>query len=336
MNTSSLRKALTIFFLLGASLSRAAVPSAIVDTQYVSDAQKRNVIVWDTRAAGAYRQGHIPGAVNIGEATAVLRDENREDYLPQPTIEKLLGDAGIDPRREIIVYGAKANANVYFALVTLQYFNGNSPRIYHGGIEDWKAAGNSLATEASKLPPVALKLTPRSELMIDTAEVVKRLKDPTVQIVDVRTPEEYRGEDIRAIRGGHIPGAISINYTDNWVDPEARAKLDKKQTSSADGLNLKSREQLQALYSKLDPDKETIVYCQSGVRASETATILAELGFKKLRIYDSSWLGYGNTLDAPAVNATFLNVGALQGKLASMQNRIESLEKDLAASRAIK
>ena len=336
MNTSSLRKALTLFSLLAASLSQAAVPSAIVDTQYVSDAQKRNVIVWDTRAAGAYRQGHIPGAVNIGEVTAVLRDENREDYLPQPTIEKLLGDAGIDPRREIIVYGAKANANVYFALVTLQYFSGNSPRIYHGGIEDWKAAGNTLATEASKLPPVAVKLTPRAELMIDTAEVVKRLKDPTVQIVDVRTPEEYRGEDIRAIRGGHIPGAIPINYTDNWVDPEARAKLDKKQISSADGLNLKSREQLQALYSKLDPDKETIVYCQSGVRASETATVLAELGFKKLRIYDSSWLGYGNTLDAPAENATFLNVGALQGKVTSMQSRIESLERELAASRATK
>src|SRR6185436_3528050 len=107
----------------------------------------------------------------------------------------------------------------------------------------------------------------------DTAEVVRRLHDPTVQIIDARTPEEFRGEDIRAIRGGHIPGAVHIHYMDNWVDPDASSKLEKNLVSNKDGMNLKSREQLQALYSKLDPDKETIVYCQSGIRASETATV---------------------------------------------------------------
>jgi thiosulfate/3-mercaptopyruvate sulfurtransferase len=85
--------------------------------------------------------------------------------------------------------------------------------------------------------------------------------------------------------------------------------------SNFDDLNLKSREQLQALYARLDPKKETIVYCQSGIRASESATILKELGFKKVRVYDSSWLGYGNTLDAPAQNVTFFNVGLIQGKI---------------------
>jgi thiosulfate/3-mercaptopyruvate sulfurtransferase len=163
---------------------------------------------------------------------------------------------------------------------------------------------------------------------------VKKLKDPNVQIVDARTPKEFRGEDIRAIRGGHIPGAIPIHYMENWVDPDTQAKLDKKLIASKDGMNLKSHEQLKALYARLSPEKETIVYCQSGIRASETATMLKELGFKNVRVYDSSWLGYGNTLDAPAESVTFFNVGLLQSRMNAMQKRVENLEKELADARA--
>lgn len=323
----------TSFFacaLLLGFAAAAAENSAIVDTAYVADAIKRNAIVWDTRGADAYKQGHIPGAVNIGDVGTVLRDENSEDYVALEDIERLLGAAGIDPSREVVVYGAKANPYVYFGLVTLQYLGGANAKVYHGGIDDWKAAGQAVTTEPARVAPVTLKLKTHPGMLVDTAEVVKKLKDPNVQIVDARTPKEYKGEDIRAIRGGHIPGAVPIHYMENWVDPDTQSKLDKKLVANKDGMNLKSRDQLKALYSALSPEKETIVYCQSGIRASETATLLKELGFKNVRVYDSSWLGYGNTLDAPAENVTFFNVGAMQGKMSAMQKRIENLEKELA------
>ena len=123
---------------------------------------------------------------------------------------------------------------------------------------------------------------------------------------------------------------------ENWVDPETPAKLEKKVVGNKDGMNLKSREELQVLYAKLDPAKETIVYCQSGVRASETATVLKELGFKNVRVYGSSWLGYGNTLDAPAESVTFFNVGLMQSKMSAMEKRVEKLEKELAETKAAK
>ena len=317
-----------------AAAADAVAPSALVNTAQLLQARDRGAIVWDTRAVALYGQGHIPGAVNVGDVGSVLRDENSEDYIAQPRIEKILGNAGIDPQREIVVYGAKASPYVYFALLTLQYFNAKSPKIYHGGIEDWQAAGQAVVTNESKLPPVALKLSTRPDLLVDTAEVVRRLRDPSLQIIDARTPEEYRGEDIRALRGGHIPGAVAIHYMENWVDPGARNKLDNKQTSNAEGLNLKPREQLQSLYAKLDPNKETIVYCQSGVRAAETATVLSELGFKHVRVYDSSWIGYGNRLDAPVEDVSYFNVGNLQSKLNAMQKRIDGLEKELAGKAA--
>ena len=141
---------------------------------------------------------------------------------------------------------------------------------------------------------------------------------------------------IRAIRGGHIPGAVNIPYEMNWVDPETPGKLARKQVSNNGGMSLKPAAQLQALYSNLDPNKETIVYCQSGARASETAGVLEQLGFKNVKIYDSSWLGYGNTLDAPAENVTFFNVGLLNSRLSALQARITQLEKELAEAKAKK
>ena len=333
MRARHLSATLTLIFLAltpAAPAVAAARQSALIDATQLASAQEHGAIIWDTRSAAAYKQGHIPGAVNIGEVTSVLRDENSEDYLPLPVLEQRLGAAGIDPQQEVVVYGAKAAPNVYFALLTLQYFGAKSPRIFHGGIEDWKAERRAVSTEPSTLPPFSLKLTAHPELMVSTAEVIQHVGDSHTQILDVRSPAEYRGEDIRAIRGGHIPGAISINYVQNQADPEAASKIARKLTDNTDGLNLKSPAALKALYSKLDPDKDTIVYCQSGVRAAETATILNELGFTKVRVYDSSWLGYGNKLDAPAENVSFFNVGAMQAKMAALQQRLDALEKEAA------
>lgn len=313
-----------------------AAPDVIVDGAYVAEALKRSPIIWDVRAADSYAKGHIPGAINLGDIARILRDENSEDFIATARIEKLLGDAGLDPAREIIIYGSRGTWNAYFGLYTVQYFSGGNARVYHDGIEDWTASGRTVSREASKLAPVTLKLSANPAAVVSTREVIARLHNPNVQIVDARTPREFRGEDIRAIRGGHIPGALNIPYEQNWIDPETLLKLARKQVADNAGMSLKSTADLQKLYAGLDPNKETIVYCQSGVRASETAGVLKQLGFKNVRVYDSSWLGYGNTLDAPAENVTFFNVGLLNSRMSALQSRIDQLEKELADTRAKK
>ena len=320
--------------LLWAQVAAAASP--IVDTQYVADAIARNALVWDVRPADAYAKGHIAGAISIGDAARVLRDENTEDFIATDRIEKILGAAGLDPKREIIVYGSRGSWNPYFGLYTVQYFGGSNVRVYHEGIEDWTAAGRAISSEASRVAPIALKLQVNATVAVTTREMVARVNNPNVQIVDARTPKEFAGEDIRAIRGGHIPGAINIPYEQNWVDPDTAGKLARKQVSSNAGMSLKSVDDLKRLYSTLDPNKETIVYCQSGVRASETAGVLQHLGFANVKVYDSSWLGYGNMLDAPAENVTFFNVGLINSRLSALQSRIDQLEKELAEAKARK
>jgi thiosulfate/3-mercaptopyruvate sulfurtransferase len=161
----------------------------------------------------------------------------------------------------------------------------------------------------------------------------KLYNDQSVQVIDARTFNEFKGNDVRAIRGGHIPGAISIPYEQNWKDPATASKLAKREVKTNSGMALKSTEDLKALYSKLDPNKETVVYCQSGVRASETAVVLQNLGYKKVKIYDSSWLGWASHLASPVADETYLNVGLLNSRIAAMQNKINELEAEVKASK---
>ena len=305
--------------------------AVIVQTDQVQQALARGAIIWDVRDEKSYLDGHIPGAINIGDAGAVLRDPNKEDYIPIEQIEKIFNAAGLDVNQEVVVYGSRGNPYSYFGLYTIKYFGGKNAQVYHDGIDGWKQAGLPIQKERQSLKPVSVALVPQSQFVVTNEEMLKLAQSKSVQIIDARTPDEYSGKDIRAIRGGHIPNAINVPFEDNWQDPAAAVKLSKKQVTDNSGMALKNTADLKKLYAKLDPDKETVVYCQSGVRASETATVLKSLGFKKVKVYDSSWLGWGNNLKAPVADEAFLNVGALNAKMAAMQSKINQLEEALKA-----
>lgn len=321
--------------LLGLSAGGVlAEGSAIVETEFVAAALERGAILWDVRSEEDYKRGHIPGAVNLDDPQTQLRDSKTEDYIPIPEMEKILGGAGIELDKPIVVYGAKALPPAYFAYQTLRYLGAREVFVYHGGLDDWKAAGKTVSTERTTRPAVAVDATLRKDLLVSTREVVAKLNRTDVQIIDARSPREFSGDDVRALRGGHIPGAVNIPFEHNWIDPDTPRKLMRRQVANKDGMALKPRDALKTLYAGLDPGRETIVYCQSGSRAAETATVLQELGFGDVKIYDSSWLGYGNTFDAPAESVSYFNVGRVNNLLNQMQYRIDALEAEIEQLKA--
>jgi thiosulfate/3-mercaptopyruvate sulfurtransferase len=308
-------------------VTRAA--PVIVDTDFVAAAAARGAILWDVRREDDYKKGHIPGAVNIDDPEVQFRDPKTEDYIAIPQIEKALGGAGIDPSQEIVVYGVKGTPPAHFAYHTLRYFGARNVHLYHGGFDDWKEAGKPLSTERSTLPPVEVDVTLDRGMLLTTQEVVARLNRPDVQIVDARTPREFGGDDIRALRGGHIPGAVNIPYESNWVDPDTARKLQRRQVANRDGMALKPRAALEQLYAGLDRNKEIVVYCQSGSRAAVTLSVLQELGFEKVKLYDSSWLAWGNAFDAPVENVSYFNVARVSNLINQLQGRVDALEAEL-------
>ncbi|MFO1220692.1 MAG: rhodanese-like domain-containing protein [Burkholderiaceae bacterium] len=334
------RAALQALMLMLALL--AAAPAAaqsadgrlIVDTAWVERALQRGAVLWDARSPREYAEGHIAGAVNFGAAGDLFRDPNREDPPSAAVAAQLFGQAGIDIlRQEVVVYAQRGDPMAYFAARMTEYYGGRHAKVYHGGLDDWRAAGKAVTPEPTKRPPVQLALRDERVGTLWTHEVVDRVRAGGAQILDTRTPREFSGDDIRAIRGGHVSGAVNVPYEANWVDPQAAVKLAARQVATRDGMTLKPEAELKALYAGLDPKKETVVYCQSGVRASETAAVLRDLGFANVKVYEPSWLGYAGVLSAPADNEVFVNVGALNGQISALQGRLRALEDELAKQR---
>ena len=330
-----MRYLVAVIFLSLISLGGAvrAQSSSIVDLEYVKSAQQRGVIIWDVRASNQYLEGHIPGAINVGDIGTVLRDPNREDFIDLAEINSIFNKAGLDINKEIIVYGSRGNPYAYFGLFTINYFGGKHAKVFHDGIDGWADAGLLIEKTPSTLASINMRLIPQENLVVTNEQMRSLYNNQSVQVVDARTFNEFKGNDVRAIRGGHIPGAVSIPYEQNWKDPATGSKLAKKEVKTNVGMSLKSKDELNALYSKLDPNKETVVYCQSGVRAAETATVLQNLGYKNVKIYDSSWLGWASHLASPVADETYLNVGMLNARIAAMQNKINELEARLKANK---
>jgi len=321
-----------LFAWLAASLlfSPALQAQTIVDADFVKAAQARGALIWDTRDAPSFAKGHLPGALNLGNPNEVLRDANNEDYLPLAKLEALLGDAGIDPSREIVVYGQRGATSAYFAWLSLRHFGARQVSVYHDGIDGWRSAQLPTESGAPQPRPLTLRLKAVPGSTIDTPAMLAALDRKNVQVIDVRTAKEFSGEDIRALRGGHIPGARNIAYEANWVDPDAMAKMRRGELKDTAGMSLKPEAELRRLYAGLDPQRETLVYCNSGVRAAETAAVLKQLGFADVKVYDPSWIGWAGTARAPVESETFFNVGALNARLSSLNARVETLERQLA------
>jgi rhodanese-related sulfurtransferase len=165
-----------------------------------------------------------------------------EDFIDTAQIEKLFGQAGLDPAREIVVYADRGSAYAHFGRYALRYFGAANVSVFHDGIEGWQAAGGAVETDNALAKPVTVKLTEQSQLAIGTDDVVARAKAGSVQILDVRTSGEYAGNDVRAIRGGNIPGAVNIPYEMNWKDPETTTKLARRLVPDNNGATLTSPE----------------------------------------------------------------------------------------------
>ncbi|MEK6813221.1 MAG: rhodanese-like domain-containing protein [Nitrospirota bacterium] len=305
--------------------------SVIVNTDYVlKNKDKAGTILLDARAEDGYKKGHIPGAINLGGkgASKVLRDVDAR-ILPTAKLEKILGDAGITREAEIIVYSIKGDPSATVPFWILEYLGAEKAKVYMGGIDDWATAKHPLAADVKKLPAAKFTAKVRADRLATTDYVKKNLKNKEVQILDVRTTKEFSGDDIRALRGGHIAGSVNIPYEQAWVDPEAAKKLGAGQAKDRHGMALKDDKGLAAIYKAFDPKKEVVALCQTGTRSTLTYAVLRDMGYTKVRNYDDSWIVWGSNLDLPVANTSyfdFVKVNAAMKKLDALEQRIQALE----------
>jgi thiosulfate/3-mercaptopyruvate sulfurtransferase len=248
-----------------------------------------SILLLDARQGAAdYGAGHLPGAVHadlnrhLSTACDPGHDPSRGGRHPLPPVDRFaaqLGAWGLGPATEAVVYdgsgGSNAAARLWWMLRALGH---GRVRILDGGLQAALAAGLPLTAEVPTPAPTSPYPASDWLLPMADAEAVERSRrDPGRRLLDVRSPERWRGdsEPFDPV-AGHIPGSLNLAWTEN-LGPDGLFK-------SPQAL----RAQFEALLGGLPPERLT-VHCGSGVTACHSLLALELAGLTGASLYVGSW-----------------------------------------------
>ena len=244
---------------------------------------KNDTIIIDTRSFSEYKNGHVPGAINIDlfqlhwfdTSKRGIRDFNRQTKI-------LLSRIGIRRQSHVVFYENVSGISAARGVWLLLYFSHKNVSILDGGFEKWKREGYHVEEKTNPPKYVEFKGKVNAKILATANQVKRSLNNKQVAIVDARSKEEYMGLEIRAARRGHIPSATNIDWEKNIEN----------------GV-LKSKERLSRIYSKIPQNAQIITYCQGGYRAANAFLALRTLGYKNVKMYLGSWGEWGNIPGLP-------------------------------------
>jgi len=264
----------------------------LVETEWLAtkgDSTKLRVIDYGRKVVD-YQAGHIPGAVFVDRKTVWDKVDGIPGMLPSvETMVQALENAGISSDSMVVIYDNKGGQWASRLFWALEYLGHRDVHILNGGWNKW--VQEKRAVQAASSVPSRGKFIAhiQSGLLATEGWILENLSNPDVLIVDTRSPKEYAGEDVRSARGGHIPGAVNINWISNL--------------KSDDSKTFAHEEELAELYDsqKISKNKIIVTHCQTGVRGTHTYFVLKLLGYPRVQVYDGSWAEWGNDREAPVV-----------------------------------
>lgn len=273
-----------------------AHPEYLVDTQWLADHLNDPSIriVESDEDALLYAIGHIPGALQV-DWFSTLQHPLRRDFLSRDQFEEVASRLGITNDTAIIFYGDKSNWFACYALWIFQYYGHQNVRILNGGRIKWEQEKRPLVKEVRSYARSTYRAKEADNSIRAFRDEVLKHSNSKKPLVDVRSPKEYSGELTHmpnypqegATRGGHIPGAASIPWSQAVNEADATFKTTEELVALYEGKNIKA-------------DGEVIAYCRIGERSSLTWFVLKYLlGYPKVKNYDGSWTEWGNLVDAP-------------------------------------
>jgi thiosulfate/3-mercaptopyruvate sulfurtransferase len=270
---------------MAAASTVAATP--LVDTAWlVEHLSAPHLRIVDLRTARDYQQAHIPQAVHLApEALVEAQHVTQGRRLSPERFATLMRSLGIDQATTVVAYDNHGSLNATRLWWLLTSYGHAAVQVLNGGWDAWAREKRPVTTDVRQPQPTTFTVREVPERLATKAEVLQALGASTTRLVDARSGLEYRGWQRYAARGGHIPGAVHVEW---------------KQALQPDGTFLPP-EALAALLQQagVSPAQRIITYCQVGVRAAHMAFVLALLGFPDVAVYDGSWAEWGNDPQTP-------------------------------------
>lgn len=248
-----------------------------------------NLRILDVRSKADYDAGHIPGAVWVDRKPAEDQAKKDGGLEDQAAWSEWIKPLGIQPGMTVLVYDDNRQKDAARFWWLLSYLGVERVGLLDGNFALWKEEGRPVSTEAVNVDPHAFSVKLRDEKNATRDEVLDAIRSLSTRIIDARSVAEHTGKQALSKRGGHIPEACHLEWS-NFVDEKGRF-LD--------------REALREMVRKagIEPGQDVITHCQGGGRASVDAFVFEWLGHHAANYYPG-WADYGNADDVPIEGET--------------------------------
>ena len=264
-------------------------PSLLIETDMLEEIlYSEDVLIVDLGKADTYRKLHVPGAVFVDYGQVVAMNKPMMGLLPDDvTLQRIFSSLGIGRDTYVVAYDDEGGGRAARFLWTLEVAGHTRFALLNGGLHAWANEGHPYDDVPVTPAAARFDLAHTDGPVADSAYIHARLDHADTALLDVRSVEEFSGVKRFADRGGHIPGAVNLEWT-----------LAMDQTRN---LRFKPDEELEHLFAQIGitPDREIITYCQSHHRSAHTYIVLRHLGFPRVKGYPGSWSDWGNNPDLP-------------------------------------
>ncbi len=267
--------------------------SYFVGTEWLRE-RLGSVTVLDARQERFFRAERIYGARRVPLGTIIARTESNDGHGLVPdtdTLAAAIGELGVAPDEDIVVYGDTVGARVTRTVFVLHALgHRGNVHVLNGGFMAWN--GRVGTGRASTPAPVTYDPDPKPDLWVHRAwlaDHVGTFNDDGPGLIDVREPDAYVAavgsdalEDEHA-RHGHLPGAVNVHWMGN-----------------IDGRSLADPAELYQRYTAdagLTPDEPVVVYGNDNVDPTQTWVTLRAIGFDDVRLYDGGFGEWANQDD---------------------------------------
>jgi thiosulfate/3-mercaptopyruvate sulfurtransferase len=238
----------------------------------------------DTHAL--YVAKHIPGAIFFDIEALSDRPNPLPHMLPPPDVfSRNVSALGIGNQMDIIIYEQEGVFSGPRAWWTLKTFGAQHVYLLDGGLRAWIEAGLPTNSGPVHRAPAVFHATLDQNAVRDFSQMQQMIAAHG-QILDARSAGRFAGtipEPRPGLSSGHMPGAVSIPYTE--LVEEGR---------------LKPIEELRRIFiaTGVDLQQPITTTCGSGVTAAVLALGLEAAGAKQVSLYDGSWSEYAASPEA--------------------------------------
>lgn len=251
----------------------------------------KNLLLVDVSQPQTYVQYHLPGAVYLEYAWIIHIEQPRMGLLPDVAqLSNVLSALGLTDDTHVVAYDDEGGGRACRFLWTLDVVGHKNFSLLNGGLHAWANEGHAVTSEIFYPQRADYQATIHDGPLADRQYILDHLHKDGIAILDTRSPQEYAGTKVFAQRGGHIPGAVNIEWTE---------AMDKERN-----MRLKPENELRELLEThgITSDKEIITHCQTHHRSAHTYIMLKALGYEKVKGYPGSWSDWGNDSSTPIEN----------------------------------